>query len=556
MGPAVVILGLVLAQAVASAPPQRPPASSSEEAGTAVIRGRVTAADTGRPLRRARVTVSGQSTTTAAPRATSTNVRGEYEVKGLPAGRYTVRVQRSGYLPMLHGQRRSHDVARPLEVAEGQAFDKIDFALPRAGIISGRVIDETGEPVSGVTVWPMRQEYFRGRRRLVPAVSDARTDDTGQYRILNVPPGEYFVMALLRETWTVGPERKAFGYAPTFFPGMARATEASRVKVGIGEETANTDFALVAYPAATLSGMASGPDGTPLAGARVSLSLDLMGPQGGMSMSAAGATVAADGSWRMRGIAAGEYQLEVSNQEPNRPPARASMTVLVQGQDMDGIMLVADPGGTVTGEIVTESGEALPSSPARLRVMAESIAPDARPFGLLAGDENGAVSSDGRFTLTGVSGRSVLRVQTLPRGWVVKSIEADGRDLSAEPLDVRGGQTLTTRVVVTNRFPTVSGRITDDRGSAAEGSVLLFSADPAGWFDSALKRLARPDQTGVFQMESVRPGEYLAIALEAVEAWQVQDPEFLEELRGSATAVTIREGQPAQLDLKIHKPAP
>lgn len=553
MGPGVLILGLVLAQAVTPGPPQRPAPSSQEAAGTAVIRGRVTAADTGRPLRRARVTVSGQTTTTAAPRATSTNVRGEYEVKNLPAGRYTVRVQRSGYLPMSHGQRRSNDLARPLDVADGQAFDKIDFALPRAGIISGRVIDETGEAVAGVIVWPMRQEYFRGRRRLVPAVSDARTDDTGHYRILNVLPGEYFVMALLRETWTAGPERKAFGYAPTFFPGMARPAEASRVKVGIGEETANTDFALVAMPAATLSGMASAADGTPLAGARVSLSLDLMGPQGGMSMSAGGATVAADGSWRMRGIAAGEYQLEVSSQEPNRPPARASMTILLQGQDLDGITLVADPGGTVTGEIVTESGEALPSSPTRLRVTAESIAPDARPFGVLASDDNGAVSTDGRFTLTGVAGRSVLRLQPLPRGWVVKRIEADGRDLSAAPLEVRGGQTMTTKVVITNRFPAVSGRITDERGNAAEGSVLLFPTDPEGWFDSALLRLARPDQTGVFRLESVRPGDYLVVALEAVEAWQIQDPEFLENLRGVATAVTVLEGQPQQLELKIRR---
>jgi hypothetical protein len=402
-----------------------------------------------------------------------------------------------------------------------------------------------------VRVWPMRQEYFRGRRRLVPAGSDGITDDTGQYRILNVPPGEYYLMALLRETWTAGPERQTFAYAPTYFPGMARAADGSRVKVGIGQEAANIDFALVAQRASVVSGIATSADGTPLAGARVSLSLDVMGPGGGMSMGAGGATVAADGSWRMRGVAPGEYQLGVSSQERDRPPARAFMTLLVQGADIEGLSLVADTGGTITGQIVTDTGEALPAAPVRMRVVAESIVPDQRPFGIRAGDENGVATTDGRFTLTGALGRSVLRVQGLPRGWVVKSIEAGDGDLAESPLEVRGGQTVDARIVITNRFPLVSGRLVDDKGNPSAGSVLLFPADAAKWFDPGVLRLTRPDQTGLFRFENVRPGDYLAVALEVVESWQASDPEFLEELRGSAASVTVREGQPVPLNLTV-----
>jgi hypothetical protein len=332
---------------------------------------------------------------------------------------------------------------------------------------------------------------------------------------------------------------------------MARAADATRVKVGIGQEAANTDFALVAQRASAVSGLATSADGTPLTGARVSLSLDIMGPSGGMSMSAGGATVAADGSWRMRGVAPGEYQLDVSSQERDRPPARASMTLFVQGADIEGLSLVADTGGTVTGQIVTDTGEALPAPPVRLRVVAESIAPDQRPYGILAGDENGVATTDGRFTLTGALGRSVLRLQGLPRGWVVKSIEAGDRDLAESPLEVRGGQTVDTRIVITNRFPLVSGRVVDDKGNPSAGSVLLFPADDAKWFDPGVLRLTRPDQTGLFRFENVRPGDYLAVALEVVESWQAGDPEFLEELRSRATSVTVREGQPLQLSLTV-----
>ena len=85
--------------------PGAPPrdARTPAQTGTAVIRGRVFAADTGRPLRRARITVSpGDIGAPGGPpgdnRTMSTSVDGRYEIKDLPAGRYIMSVQRSGHL--------------------------------------------------------------------------------------------------------------------------------------------------------------------------------------------------------------------------------------------------------------------------------------------------------------------------------------------------------------------------------------------------------------------------------------------------------------------------
>src|SRR5689334_24071325 len=55
----------------------------------------------------------------------------------------------------------------------------------------------------GVRAWALRSIYFEGRRRLLPEGQPAMTDDAGQYRILGLTPGSYFVMADTRETWTV-----------------------------------------------------------------------------------------------------------------------------------------------------------------------------------------------------------------------------------------------------------------------------------------------------------------------------------------------------------------
>jgi Carboxypeptidase regulatory-like domain len=70
-----------------------------------VISGRIVAADTGKPLRRARITANAPELGGETP-STSTSVEGRYELKDLPAGRYAIRVTRSGYLSLQFGQRR------------------------------------------------------------------------------------------------------------------------------------------------------------------------------------------------------------------------------------------------------------------------------------------------------------------------------------------------------------------------------------------------------------------------------------------------------------------
>ena len=538
------LLLTVMAQAISM--PTPPGGAEAELKGSAVIRGRIVAAGTGRPLRGARVTVIAPGVT----RSTSTNSRGEYEVKDLPAGRFTIAAARSGYMRLLLGQRTPDDIGRPLPLVDGQAVEKLDLALPRMGLISGRVVDETGEPVQAARVHAMRYEFFRGRRRLVPVGSDAQTDDTGRYRLLNIPPGEFLVAANLRDTWVAGPDRHVFGYARSFFPSVASSREAARVKVALGQDTPNIDIALVASRAAVVSGTATLADGSPLAAASVSLNVEVMGPSGGTSYTAGTTTTAADGSWQIRDVPPGEYQLTVTSGDRGGVLHRASMSLPVQGTDVRGITLAADAGGTLSGRLMAEGGRPLPSG-AVMRVTAFGVGPDSMPFGLPPSSDNGRVLEDGRFTLTGVLGPSMVRVTGLPRGWDIERIESSGRDLTDVPLDVTSAQPLDVTIVLSDRLPSVQGRATNARGEPAEGVVLLFPADPAKWADAAAIRSARLDTSGMFRFDSVRPGDYLATAVESAARWQVADPEFLEGLRTSATAVTLRLGESEQLSLRV-----
>src|SRR5580765_2372779 len=106
--------------------------------GTAIIRGRIFAADTNKPLRRARITLQAPELG-GEPRSTSTNADGRYEIKELPAGRYTITVARSGYLQLRYGQRRPFELGKQLQLTDRQLADNVDFTLPRMSLITGRI---------------------------------------------------------------------------------------------------------------------------------------------------------------------------------------------------------------------------------------------------------------------------------------------------------------------------------------------------------------------------------------------------------------------------------
>ena len=551
------ILAAVMAMPPAAAQAQPPAAPAKNEApkATASIRGRITAADTGRGLRRAQVSISGGDVPQHR-RTAPTNGRGDFELRDLPPGRYTLSVTRSGYLSFEYGQRRLGERGKTIELSEGEAMTAIDVALPRASVISGRVLDENAEPVPGVAVWVMRPEFFRGRRRLVPVIQGVRTDDAGQYRATGLGAGEYVVLATLRETWvTGGAKKQVLGYAATYFPGTVSVAEAQRVKLPAAREASNVDITLIAAPAATISGTARSSDGTSLVGASINLSQVMIGPSGSSFSGLNSAIVDAEGGWRLKDVAAGEYELSVTSVDRTRGRETLTTKLQVQGADIDGVALVTEAAVTLTGDVVTDSGVPLPQAAGSwLRVTVESTG-DRRPDQIAAGDDNGQVRSDGTFTLTAPAGSSIVRVAPLPRGWAIKSVETGGRDLPDGAIEFKGGESYSgTRIVLTNRFPSVSGRITDDRATNAEGTVVLFPADDSRWLTAtATIRSGRTDQKGIFRFDAVPPGDYCIVALEAVQTWQVNDPEFLAEIKPHAERLSVHEGTGAQVALRLRK---
>jgi hypothetical protein len=549
---------------VPAPPPMQPvpPRDAAPAAkGTAVIAGRVTNLDTGGPLRRAVIRIT--SPALPSDRRVSTNSDGRYEVRDLPAGEYSLKAERGGYLTLAYGQRRFGEVGKPLQLGEGHTVKAIDFALPRMGVISGRVVDDTGEPIARVGVWAMQFGRHQGARRLIPFVvpeeccwrgAHAQTDENGEYS-LALPPGEFVVMVQSRETWPLESDTtQVLGYPPSFYPGVIEPTEAQRIKVGVGQEVGNIDLALVPARTSRVSGTVFNAAGAPVANESVTLSQEVMGPQGGSIFPPNTARTGPDGRFSVNNVQGGEYMLAVRSAAANDQPAQeARQMIQVTGIDIDDLVIVTGSGGTVRGQVASDDGTPVPGVD-RLVVRARPLTWAARTS-TLASSGNGRVNADGTFELKAIVGPVVLSIGTLTGDWTLKSVELNGRNLADDPIDVRHGETLNgVRVVLTSRPTYLRGALLDEKKQPADGTVVVFPEETSRWReDSRTVRAARPDQRGEFSIKGLPAGKYLIAAVDYVQDGQWYDPEFLADLRPRAQRLSLAEAESKRIDLTVQK---
>lgn len=530
--------------------------------GKGRIQGRVIAADTGNPLRGAIVQVTAPEVQVR--RAATTDAEGRYEVDALPAARYALSVSKSGYVSLQFGQQRPFEQGRTLELSDTQVVDRIDFALPRGGVITGRIVDHFGDPIAGIRVDARRYQYLPGgERQLVPAGSFGAvpSDDRGHYRIYGLMPGTYVVAAAPAASSMIvmpGPggaitSVNAYaGFATTYFPGTAAADEAQTLVVALGQE-AVADFGLVGVKVARVNGLVRDSQGKPFRGASVTLRRTRFTGEQPIF-----AQTGDDGAFAVATVPPGEYVLDVRQMRRGpmaaSPEEFASVPVSVAGEDVTNLLITTGSGATVRGRVIFEGAKSpRPSAALPLRVMPSPVEPGTY-VNPITSAEDGLVDEEGNFQIAGVAGNVLLRVGPIPPGWTQKRVSAGGRDVTDTGINVPAGETLTgVEVVLTDRVSSVSGRVRNTRGEAVtDYAVIVLPREPKiGMGQVRFVATARPDQQGRYELRGRPPGEYVAMAFASLDQSAMWDPSVQDRVRRNGKPFVLREGETLMLELQL-----
>jgi protocatechuate 3,4-dioxygenase beta subunit len=552
--PAFLTAVLVSVVCSAQAPPQlppgfpQPPRDTSAQTGTAIIRGRVFDASNGAPLRKAQVRAF--SPELRENRVALTDGSGGYEIKDLPAGRYQLSASKGSFVNLSYGQTRPFEPGRPLEVHNAQLLEKIDFRLPRGGIITGRVVDEFGEPTADVQVAAMRYQYFNGRRQLSPAGRSVATNDIGEFRLFALPPGQYFISATYRGlSINDAASTDRSGYAPSYYPGTASVTEAQRLTVGVGQRLSEINVALTPTRMARVTGTAVDSEGKP-----VTNGILMMLQTGGIGFSTLGLQLKPDGTFAIGGVAPGEYTLRVMvNNGPMLNPSVEFIqtSVTVAGEDINDLRLVGVKPSTITGRVISPASQAtnINLNGLQLQVVAKDLGP-------WQGGGGGRVNEDGSFELMAQPGPAFIRMSPIGAftNTRIKAVRVNGADVIDTGIDFKPGENLSgVEIELTTQLSNLSGVVTDARGNAVKDySVVIFPRDRERWGPgSRYLNGGRPDQDGRYKAVNLPPGDYFAIALDYVEQGASTDPEFLDRIKDRATDFSINEAETKTLDLRL-----
>ncbi len=187
MKPALVSLVIVLCAAMLCAQDlQRPSATHSR----ATVEGIVTKDPDSQPVKKALIELIAENQSEGGDYTAVTGADGAFRIENVIPGRYHLFAERTGLLDA--ERQRTHSDGRVLTLTPGQELKDVRIRLQAAAVIRGRVADEDGEPMQDAEVTVLQQTFVYGHSHWQQTGGE-RTNDLGEFRIANLPAGDFYV---------------------------------------------------------------------------------------------------------------------------------------------------------------------------------------------------------------------------------------------------------------------------------------------------------------------------------------------------------------------------
>jgi len=536
--------------AISPPPTTQPP--EAEAPGS--IQGTVLSGATGQVLRRAQVTLKPANSAGAGLFQT-TDESGSFSFPKVATGRYSITVQRDGYMPLSAGRIGDYKMPPIFSVNSGETISSFVFRMTPSGVVTGKVKFDDAEPAADVMIQLYRSYYERGRHGYI-ASATTRTDDRGEYRVHGLDPGSYYVVAIYRapprppdaQEQTrkdgLGNPVPELSYAVTFFPQAQKMSDAVPVKVAPGDEVGGIDIFLTLVHTVHIRGQVfSTVKGGLIAGPRVTLRMNDADNTASVSAPMT-VTLDKDQSFDVEGVTAGPYLLMASGTE-NGLTLTGRVPINIGDSDVANADVTIGPESLWTGKVhMDDDDSALPTG---LTILLQ-------PRRTTASASRAAVSENGEFSVAFVPDETYdLYVLNGPDNSYLKSVRIANADRLSQGLEASPGDAPPALDVrLGSQGGQVVGRaVTADPKVVASGATITLIPNPSAGRVQAYQT-AQADEYGNFLLRGIPPGTYVLVGWLDSAPCEVYNPDDLAACQAQGSSLTIDEAEQKSVQLTAY----
>jgi Carboxypeptidase regulatory-like domain len=491
----------------------RPPQQTAARTGTFRVTGTIVNVMNGAPLGRARVSLVDVRTGSQGV-SVVTSEDGRFEFAALPAGKFSLQGAKRGFLPGAYEQHLTFSTA--IVTGGGVDTENLILRLTPLARLSGKILDESGEPVRSAVVTLYEQENREGLGKIEFAGRVA-TDDQGSYEFATLDPGTYFLCAMAKPWYAVHPPSfhqngsannanlvdpsLDVAYPPTLFNGATDSDAATPISLKGGDRQ-HVDIHMGPVPAMHIViRMAARNDAAgyamPMFQKRIFEFMDFVQPESTEAVP--------PDSVEVTGIPAGKYTMQIRGGGLSSATRRTEVNLQSGAEEID--LSKSESMAAVKVSLKYPNGEPLP---ANLWVGLQDVRAQ-----FIAGQQ---VDQDGTTTLGDVPpGKYTVIVGGEQGRYSVAHMISGGKDISMPQISVAAVKDVDLTVFITRGVVAVEGFVKRS-GKPVPGAMVVLVPKDADLNPDSVRR-DQSDLDGSFVVRDVVPGTYTLIAVE--DGWDI-----------------------------------
>ena len=522
------------------------PSAGQQAPSTYTISGTVVSATTGTPLAQTRVSLTDTNNSRNVA-SLLTGEDGRFAFRRLGPGKYSLQGSRRGYLTS--GYQQHEQFWSAIVTGEELETQNLVLRLMPAAVLSGKVLDETGEPVRGAEVKLYMEQRANGMTRVMPA-GNTPTNDLGVFEFFSLSPGKYFAAVSAKPWYAVHPPSAPPGstvsapvlvdkplevaYPSTYYGGTTSSDDASPILIKGGDRE---EIEISLAPVESLHLLFHVPEEgqqqgfqAPVLEKRVFDSVDYVPIQGVNPVS--------PGVMELTGVPAGKYTVRI----PAAQGQAAKFTeadIRNDGQELETNKAELAASMKLTVELPNDE-----PAPTQLALALQDERDQIAAFNL--------VGADGRVAFDDLAAGSykIIAARTAEKAYAVGRILEENGQAVGPNVSVTEGAELQLRVTLIGGVASVQGIVKRGDKPASGIMVVLIPASPESQQD--LFRRDQTDSDGSFSLPDIIPGTYTVAAIEDAWDFDWSQPSALARYAQNGQPVTISAGKTGTI--RLHDP--